>query len=256
MAGIRYNSGYNVVPRDSSDIILWLFLSVALHAILATLFALSPDSSKKIIYVPVYEVDLVPAPDVVKAEPPVSIQQEVRPIEEPKPPMVARKARKSSKVVAMPKALRKAVKPDEAISKMREKVAAEEAVDRIRKKMREKEPATTSASGSGVKIAQKAPARVYQYEELDAELRAYFDKISRAVMSAWFLPDSLRNKGYKAVLSIHVLRDGTVESLWIEEGSGNRYYDDSAMRAINKINPLPPLPKGWREEYIDLGLRF
>lgn len=255
MAGIRYNGGYNIVPRDNTDIILWLFISVALHAILATLFALSPDPSKKIIYVPVYEVDLVPMPDVVKAEPPVPMQEEVRPVEKSKPEKVVHKARKSSKIAAMPKTLREAVKPDEAISKMREKIAAEEAVDRIRKKMREKEPAV-SASGSGVKIAQKAPARVYQYEELDAELRAYFDKISRAVMSAWFLPDSLRNKGYKAVLSIHVLRDGTVESLWIEEGSGNRYYDDSAMRAINKINPLPPLPKGWREEYIDLGLRF
>lgn len=251
MAGIRYNGGYNIAPRDNTDIILWLFLSVALHGILVTVLALTPKPSQKIVYVPIYEVDLVPAPVTVKAEQPVPMQ-EIRPVEKPEPEKVAHKARKSGKAVVMPKVVRETAKADEAISKLREKIAADEAVDRIRRKMREKEV----ASDSGVKIAQKAPARVYQYEELDAELKAYFDKISRAIREAWSLPGALRDKGYKTVLSIHVLRDGTIESLWIEEASGNRYYDESALRAINKVTPLPPLPKGWKEGHIDLGLRF
>lgn len=251
MAGNRYNSSYRIVHRDNTDFILWLFLSAAIHAILATAAVLSPKPAHKIFYSPVYEVDLVPMPETVKVEHPAPRQEAVKPVEIPKPEKTIQKIQKSGKTTVLPKALRETPKPDEAVSRLREKIAAEEAVDRIRKKIREKE-----ASTSGVKVTQKAPAKVYRYEELDAELKAYFDKISREISEAWSLPDTLRNKGYKAVLTIHVARSGVIESLYIEEASGNRYYDDSALRAINKVNPLPPLPEGWKGDYIDLGFRF
>jgi colicin import membrane protein len=41
-----------------------------------------------------------------------------------------------------------------------------------------------------------------------------------------------------------------------EKRSGNHYLDDSAMRAIKKANPLPPLPDVFRDEYLEIGIRF
>lgn len=252
MAGIRYNDGYRI-HRDNTDIVLWLFLSIALHAILATAAVFSPSPSKKILYSPVYEVDLVSAPVAPKVEPqPLPVPEEVKPVEKPKPETVRKSGRKV-RAAAVPRTKSAPVKSDDAISKLREKFAAEEAVDRLRKKVQEKE---ASGGRAGVRIAQRAPSRVYQYEELNAELKAYFDRIHKAIRESWSLPAGLSNKGFKTVLSIHVLRDGTIESLWIEQGSGNRYYDESAIRAINKITPLPPLPKGWKDNYIDLGLNL
>jgi colicin import membrane protein len=241
MASSRYN-----------DLILWLFISVAIHAIAATLIALSPRA-KKVQYAPVYEVKLLPftPTPVVKPEE-VPQREEVRPRERPKIEAKRRGKIKEIKPKAIKKVVRDEARPEEAIAKLKEKIVAEEAIERIREKVRKKEPITPGE----VKIATRPPARVYRYEELDAELRAYFQKISQMIREAWYLPDALRSKGYKTVLSIHIKRDGTIESLWIEEGSGNRSYDESTIRAINKVSPLPPLPKGWKEEAIDLGLRF
>lgn len=189
-------------------------------------------------------------PGVVKPEE-VPQKEVVPPREQPKKEKVKKRALKTKKPAPSPKALKNIARPDEAVARIREKIAAEEAVDRIRRKVKEKE--TTSRE---ITIAARAPARVYRYEELDAELRAYFEKISLMINGAWSLPEALRNKGFKTILSIHIRRDGTIESLWIEEGSGNKFYDESALRAINKVTPLPPLPKKWKEEAIDLGLRF
>ncbi|TNF50181.1 energy transducer TonB, partial [bacterium] len=39
-------------------------------------------------------------------------------------------------------------------------------------------------------------------------------------------------------------------------GSGNIYYDQSALRAIRKASPLPPLPQDLDEESLEVGINF
>ena len=36
--------------------------------------------------------------------------------------------------------------------------------------------------------------------------------------------------------------------VWTEKPSGNTFFDQSALRAIAKANPLPPVPEGYGEE--------
>ena len=50
--------------------------------------------------------------------------------------------------------------------------------------------------------------------------------------------------------------DGRVVKTRFEKKSGNVEFDRSVMRAIQKANPLPPLPPGVREPLLTLGIRF
>jgi TonB family protein len=57
------------------------------------------------------------------------------------------------------------------------------------------------------------------------------------------------------VVGIRIAADGEIEQFWIEEKSGNEYYDQSAIRAIGKANPLPPLPEE-SEAPLEVGINF
>lgn len=255
MAANRFKDSLYDVSRGHDHFARWLFLSLAVHLIPAIVIVLFPNASRRVYHPPVYQVELMARPETVVPEGAVQ-KEEVAHKEEPRmetrtkvKDVGHRATKKARKETVIPKSRTRA---EEAVAKLREKVAADDAVERIRKRVKEKE----KVSGGGIKIAARAPSRVYHYEEMDKELQAYYVKISRMVANAWSLPEGLRNKGLKAVLSIHIRRDGAVESLWIEEGSGNKFYDESTLRAINKVSPLPPLPKAWKDESIDLGLRF
>ena len=251
MAVSRHNGRVYNLSREH-NFTLWLFLSVTIHVLLAALIVVSHSIHKKnIFYTHTYEVQLLPKAEVVRPEE-VRPKKEVRQPEKLEKEKIKHKARKAKKPVVIAKTRKDTARPDDAVAKIREKVAAEEAVENIRNKVKEKE---TTSSGK-IKLAPRPPTKVYHYDELDVELKAYFDKITQMINEAWSLPEALRNKGFKTILSIHVRRDGTIENLWIEEGSGNKLYDESTLRAISKVTPLPPLPKRWKEEAIDLGLRF
>lgn len=245
----RYKNGFNIASGGQANFRRWLLLSVAIHAVLAILIILSPAPSRKLFYAPVYEVELLPIPEAAEPEK-LPQKEDITPLKKPIKEKIHAKEKKAS---VISKKRKDDTIYDEAVAKLKEKVAAEDAVEKIRRKVkRNKETAPDAA----IKIADRAPKKVYHYEELDKELRAYYDKIALIIRDAWFLQERLSNKGYKAVLAIHISRDGTVESLWIEEGSGNRLYDESTIRAIKKVSPLPPLPKGWKEKFIDLGFTF
>lgn len=255
MAVSGYNGLIYPTPGDHTGFKLWLFLSVAIHLLLAAAI-ISPivwKDRQKMFYTSVCEVDLLPRDKTVKSED-LPGKEEIKRLEKPKEEEIKHEkaTTKIEKKINLSKA-RDVERPDEAISKLREKIYAEEAVEKLKKKIKDKQ---TALPNGGIKIAARAPARVYHYDELSAELKAYVEKISKVINGAWSLPENLRNKGFKTILSIHVRRDGAIESLWIEEGSGNKFYDESTLRAINKVSPLPPLPKGWKDDAIDLGLIF
>lgn len=61
-------------------------------------------------------------------------------------------------------------------------------------------------------------------------------------------------QGIQARVLIKILKNGQIRDVWFETRSGNRYLDESALKAVKKSNPLPPLPKGYVT--YDLGLQF
>ncbi len=61
---------------------------------------------------------------------------------------------------------------------------------------------------------------------------------------------------WEAVIVLVIDNDGTVQKTWFEKRSGNSLYDQMALRAIKKAEPLPPLPKEWSEKTLEIGIRF
>jgi TonB family protein len=59
-----------------------------------------------------------------------------------------------------------------------------------------------------------------------------------------------------AVIVIIIERDGRVQKSWFEKKSGNDAYDQMAMRAIKKAEPLPPVPRAITANTFVIGIRF
>ncbi len=146
--------------------------------------------------------------------------------------------------------------PDSPCATEREKKAAEQSSD-ARFERRQK-----------IEELEAEARRLYEsFEQFDTQddpdvqpgirFRAYYDRIWSQIRSSWVIPEGVTARvSLVTVVGIRIAEDGEIEQFWIEERSGNEYYDQSALRAIRKANPLPPLPKDLRGEPLDVGINF
>jgi TonB family protein len=90
-----------------------------------------------------------------------------------------------------------------------------------------------------------------------SRLSEYTGFIKSRIKSNWTLPQTLRPKdNVETIIEVRILRNGAVERINFEKRSGNRYVDDSAMKAVQKSMPFPPFPDGMMDNYIEIGVRF
>ncbi len=169
-----------------------------------------------------------------------------------------------------------------AVEKIRKKIEAEEALEKKKeeqKKLAEKakEPVTppppkesvVSSAGGGISPAPGKPGggNPYGYDNVfaaggsgrgvpDPDLSAYYNEIWKRIRSLWAIPEGLTSASLSTVYSIRIGRNGAIVDIWMESGSGNGAFDDSAFRAIKKADPLPPIPDKYTDTTIDVGIRF
>ncbi len=93
---------------------------------------------------------------------------------------------------------------------------------------------------------------------LSGTAREYYDSVERKIKDSWILPGAMAQEAKKlrTILGIVVKRDGTIEKIWVEQSSGNIYYDRAALRAVKKSSPLPPLPSEMPDKYLEIGIIF
>jgi colicin import membrane protein len=93
---------------------------------------------------------------------------------------------------------------------------------------------------------------------MSIKFKIYYNLIWQRIRSAWVLPEGALKgkKDLETIISIRIARDGQIEDIQFEKRSGNAALDESALRAIKKANPLPPLPPGMEGDKFDLGVRF
>lgn len=84
----------------------------------------------------------------------------------------------------------------------------------------------------------------------DALFYDYYSKIKREIWQQWIFPD-IGRKDIEAIISIRIMKDGTITSQRIEKSSGNSLFDRSAIRALAKSTPLSPPPYE-----MEIGVRF
>jgi len=93
---------------------------------------------------------------------------------------------------------------------------------------------------------------------LESRLSDYYSEIWARIKKEWTLPGDLPKgkTSLETVIVIILERNGKVQKSSFEKRSGNAHYDQSAMRAIKKAEPLPPIPKEFSDETFEIGIRF
>ena len=89
-------------------------------------------------------------------------------------------------------------------------------------------------------------------------LDAYYTMIWAKIKAGWTLPENLPKGGadLETVIVVIIERNGEIQKSWFEKKSGNSLYDQMAMRAIKKAEPLPPIPREFTDNTVEIGIRF
>jgi TonB family protein len=79
----------------------------------------------------------------------------------------------------------------------------------------------------------------------------YTARIGGEINQQYVVVPELKGKNLEALISVTILKDGTIKINKIEKSSGNILFDRSVLRAINKASPVTQPPYE-----MELGLRF
>jgi colicin import membrane protein len=227
-------------------------ISLILHIALVALLSLNPWPSIVKIRPTAYTVTLIPItlpePEIQKTSPPSEIKEESpKPIEKPKKDDIVEKIKKPQKEKPPLKHLQ------EAIEEIRKKAALDKIQERVarREKTEERAPVVspTAPIFSSPKISPTTESKI---ESL------YNSLVESKIKEAWTIPENLIKEtvDLETIIVIIIDQNGRVQKWWFEKKSGNATYDQSAIRAIKKAEPLPPIPKELGKEKFEFGIRF
>jgi colicin import membrane protein len=246
-------------------------LSVFLHVALFVTMLLAPESfsTRRPLGGIVYEVDLVEMPGggPSKARTTPSLKEEsksaipkdtkAKRIEENVPkqekPLII--AKKTSEKEVTP-AKKPEVSPSElierAISKIEKKVKSEEHLDQALSKIEQKTTEKGSEDGAGREGVGKGGGGVP-----GTVLQIYLMEVESLIKSNWAYPASMESKkDLEAIVVIMVKSDGTIVQTKLEKRSTSPIFDDSVIKAVERSNPLPPFPEGYKRSYDEFEFNF
>ena len=186
----------------------------------------------------------IPEPEIPKTPlPPVPKEEKIKPVEKVKPVEKPKKDDIVEKVKKPPKESMKRLQ--EALDEIRKKAALDEIRKRVARKEREEDRSTAIPSAK-------------TSLEMESKLNEYYSLVWAKIKGAWTIPDNLLKEmvDLETIIVLIIVRNGKIQKFWFEKKSGNALYDQSAMRAIKKAEPLPPIPKEWSDDTLEIGIRF
>ena len=210
-----------------------------------------------------------------EALPPASLPTaaKARPKEKEKPVSLATKPKedeaKINEAIERLRQRREGKKVDTAIDRLRqrqEEKNMDSAIDRIRGEREAKQidsaierirKRVTIGSAGAVETGEAGTGGASS-GFMSIKHKMYYNLIWQRIRSAWVLPEGALGgkKDLETIIAIRIAKDGQIEEIQFEKKSGNAQLDESALRAIKKANPLPPLPPGFEGDKFDVGVRF
>ncbi len=91
--------------------------------------------------------------------------------------------------------------------------------------------------------------------QLDIAFIEYYNTVGSMIRSEWIFPGQAVT-GLQAIVTIKIAPDGKLLAMRVEHASGNTLFDQSAVKAVEKVGDFPPLPEDIDEEYLEIGIRF
>ena len=256
-----------------------VIISLLFHVLIFSLVLFVPDSmpTRRISGMPVYEVNLVemPAPrpraaavpktSVEKTtgavDAPASTQAARRispPVKEEKPVVIGKRVierKKTEKKEAVKRPPKPKVSPsrliDQAVSKIEKKVKSNKSEDHLAKALtriesKAKTSSTAETPGGG--------------PEAGITIRMYQLAVEEQIKSNWSYPVALmeakKMRELVAIVLVKVRQDGKIMKSWFKKRSASAIYDGSVLKAIDRSDPLPPFPEGYRRSFDEIEIRF
>ena len=225
-----------------------ILVSLLFHAVILLLLFFTPSfPSPKLTFGPVYTVSLVNfSGSMVERR---SVTAEAKELMEAVRSDTVLKKRLDPEPIVPIRSLESRKKPDQNLEKtmaeIRKRAAASTAV-----------PKTAAQASPEMKEGPPAPASSGG-ADMNDKMRAYYATIWSRIKGKWALPQGiLLGEQFETVIDVTILRSGAVTGVDFEKRSGNRYFDDSALKAIQKASPFPPLPAWIGGGSLDVGIRF
>jgi TonB family protein len=225
-----------------------LFFSILLHAVvLALLFFVSPTPAPmpKWTFDPVYSVRLVSSSPNFTGETvlPSGFSREI----------FESASRSRSFVVKKPVDDFSPASAKKIELQKQQVMPLDRVLDEIKRKVALKN-IRTAVSKAGV---TDNPPNQATESEINARMNEYYAMVWMRIKGRWAFPKSmLSNRNMEAVVHVRILRSGDIADLWYEKSSGNKYFDESALKAVKKANPFPPLPEFIPDKSVEVGIRF
>jgi colicin import membrane protein len=260
-------------------------LSCFIHGALLVLLSLNPWPTKA--HPMVYAVTLVPVAPAISepliAQPPPK-EPTLKHVEAPKPVekiKLPEKPKKDAIVEKVKKPVKPLEKPEEEdpsrkkLQEALEEIRRRAALDEIRRKVSRHDsekteeyspvmvpslPATPPPKSTVSRTAtSKTPTPPsLSPSQLESKLNEYYSRVWAKVKEEWTIPENLiKDKvDLEAIIVIIIEKDGRIQESWFEKKSNNALYDQMAIRALKKADPLPPIPKELGENNLEIGIRF
>ncbi len=124
-----------------------------------------------------------------------------------------------------------------------------QAIEAIRRRIDQ-----ASAGGPGGSGAAGISGSRTALEEV--RLRAYYNRLWERVKDHWTIPPGLKGRDLSVIVSVVLDRQGRILRRVVEESSGSEAFDTAALMALERAQPLPPMPDEVRDETLEVGFRF
>ncbi len=221
--------------------ILWLV--VLAHLIILLLVILISAPTKKEFYSsPVTAVELL---DTISNDSPPAEETSTKPEPEPLPEPLPEMAEEP-----IPE-----VKPDREEKPPLRKIIRQVAPPpiaraNIQKRLRERLEKVQAPGPAGPAVSSSQKDR-FPYSW-------YNSFVQSKMYNLWKRPlrSAVGQKQATAVVAFRIFRDGHIENIRLQESSGSKVMDDSALQAARMADPLPPLPSGFKGAYEDFLILF
>ncbi|MBN1382469.1 MAG: TonB C-terminal domain-containing protein [Deltaproteobacteria bacterium] len=229
-----------------------IFVSCLMHFIALTVLILAPSvPSPRWTFGPVYSVQLVSMSEALlnKGVRSSTLSREFMEMDRGRHSVVVKKNAEAVEPVP--------VKRIETHKQQDRESIINKALENLRKKSQEPPPLDVKRAVGAIAKDEAATPRNTKSGAADRAVDMYYAEIWSRIKSQWVFPQSISPKDdLHAIVDVKVLSSGTVTELRFEERSGNRYFDDSVLKAIRKASPFPPFPSEFGERSIELGIRF
>ena len=119
------------------------------------------------------------------------------------------------------------------------------------------EPAATPevrGSERGAAAGLALGASVAGLDNPDFTYGYYVDQMLSMIQANWVRP--MVGSGVEVTIYYRIARDGRITEARIANSSGINSFDLAALRAVQATNPLPPLPRAFRDSWLGVHLIF